>query len=211
MALVVLDSRLWAVPLHEQPFGFAALLQAPQSVVDHAFERGLVLAQAERQRLGADALLEQYEIFLRRAELSVCVEQRNLVIDEANGLALLKRDQRLRRSFERDDLNGGRAIPAVTYELARRFADEWRWRCSDAISEFDAVLSPSTLGVPPSGLESTGDPLFCRPWTLFGFPALAIPAAWTPDGLPAGVQLTTTAHSDRRLLEVANWLGKAGN
>ena len=111
----------------------------------------------------------------------------------------------------RDDLNGAHAIPAVRYELARRFADEWRRRCSDAISEFDAVLSPSTLGVPPSGLESTGDPLFCRAWTLFGFPALAIPAAWTPDGLPVGVQLTTTAHNDRRLLEVANWLAKAGN
>ena len=111
----------------------------------------------------------------------------------------------------RDDLNGGHAIPAVDYELARRFADEWRWRCSDAISEFDAVLSPSTLGVPPSGLESTGNPLFCRPWTLFGFPALAIPAAWTPDRLPAGVQLTTTAHNDRRLLEVANWLATTGN
>ncbi len=68
------------------------------------------------------------------------------------------------------------------------------------------MLAPSALGVPPAGLDSTGDPLLCRPFTLLGVPALALPGAWTPDGLPIGLQLTGASHGDRRVLGAARWL-----
>ena len=68
------------------------------------------------------------------------------------------------------------------------------------------MLAPSTLGVPPAGLDFTGDPLLCRPFTLLGVPALALPGAWTPDGLPIGLQLTGAQHADRHVLSVARWL-----
>ena len=70
----------------------------------------------------------------------------------------------------------------------------------------DAVLAPSTLGVPPAGLDHMGDPLLCRPFTLLGVPALALPGAWTPDGLPVGLQLAGVLHGDRGVLAVARWL-----
>jgi Asp-tRNA(Asn)/Glu-tRNA(Gln) amidotransferase A subunit family amidase len=60
----------------------------------------------------------------------------------------------------------------------------------------DLVLTPSALGVAPVGLDSTGDPVMCRPWTLLGLPAANVPCWRRPDGLPVGVQLVGTGRDD---------------
>jgi Asp-tRNA(Asn)/Glu-tRNA(Gln) amidotransferase A subunit family amidase len=103
-------------------------------------------------------------------------------------------------------IESGRTVTPGDYLAARRLADEQRWRWHEHVARFDAVLAPSTLGVPPAGLDFTGDPLLCRPFSLFGVPALALPGAWTPDGLPVGLQLAGALHADRALLGVARWL-----
>ena len=100
----------------------------------------------------------------------------------------------------------GRAIPREDYLAARRLGDEQRWRWYEPFGDVDAILVPSALGVPPAGLEFTGDPLLCRPFTLLGGPALALPGAWTPDGLPVGIALVGPPHTDRRVLACARWL-----
>jgi Asp-tRNA(Asn)/Glu-tRNA(Gln) amidotransferase A subunit family amidase len=100
----------------------------------------------------------------------------------------------------------GRAVAPEDYLAARRLADERRWRFAEQAAKLDAVLAPSTLGVPPLGLAATGDPLLCRPFTLLGVPALALPGAWTADGLPVGLQLAGGPHCDRRVLASARWL-----
>jgi Asp-tRNA(Asn)/Glu-tRNA(Gln) amidotransferase A subunit family amidase len=46
------------------------------------------------------------------------------------------------------------------------------------------------------GLDFTGDPVMCRPWTLLGLPAANVPAWRRPDGLPVGVQLIGTRRDD---------------
>jgi Asp-tRNA(Asn)/Glu-tRNA(Gln) amidotransferase A subunit family amidase len=99
----------------------------------------------------------------------------------------------------------GRTVAREDYLAARRLADEQRWRWNDRVAGFDAVLAPSTLGVPPLGSD-TGDSLLCRPFTLLGVPALALPGAWSPDGLPIGLQLLGAAHEDHAVLGVARWL-----
>jgi Asp-tRNA(Asn)/Glu-tRNA(Gln) amidotransferase A subunit family amidase len=106
----------------------------------------------------------------------------------------------------REYIAQGRAVAPERYLDARRLADEQRWRWNESIESYDAVLAPSTLGVPPLGLESTGDPLLCRPFTLLGGPALALVGAFTPAGLPVGIQLVGALASDRRILAVAAWL-----
>ena len=100
----------------------------------------------------------------------------------------------------------GRAIAREDYLAARRLADEQRWRWHEPFGDLDAIVAPSALGVPPAGLEFTGDPLLCRPFTLLGGPALGLPGAWTPDGLPVGIALVGPPHTDRRVLACARWL-----
>ena len=106
----------------------------------------------------------------------------------------------------REYIAAGRAIAREDYLAARRLADEQRWRWYEPFGDVDAILAPSALGVPPAGLEFTGDPLLCRAFTLLGGPALALPGAWTPDGLPVGMQLVGPPHTDRRVLACARWL-----
>jgi Asp-tRNA(Asn)/Glu-tRNA(Gln) amidotransferase A subunit family amidase len=107
----------------------------------------------------------------------------------------------------RDYIAAGRAVTHADYLAARRLADEQRWQWQERLGAFDAVLAPSTLGVPPTLDErSTGDSLLCRPFTLLGGPALALPGAWTPAGLPIGLQLVGAVHDDRALLAVTRWL-----
>lgn len=102
----------------------------------------------------------------------------------------------------------GRAIGREQYLAARRLADEQRWRWDDRLADLDCALAPSALGVPPAGLDYSGDPLLCRPFTLLGGPALAVPGAWTAGGLPIGMQLVGPLHRDRRVLSCARWLAE---
>jgi len=107
----------------------------------------------------------------------------------------------------RDYIAAGRAVAREDYLAARSLADTERWRWDHRLAGLDAVLAPSTLGVPPA-LErgSTGDPLLCGLFTMLGGPALALPGAWTHDGLPIGLQLVGRMHGDRAVLRVARWL-----
>src|SRR5207248_9036004 len=50
------------------------------------------------------------------------------------------------------------------------------------------LLVPATTGTAPTA-ETTGSPLFNSPWSFLGVPVVSLPMAWSPDGLPLGVQL----------------------
>lgn len=63
-------------------------------------------------------------------------------------------------------------------------------------SAVDLVLAPSALGVAPVGLDFTGDPIMCRPWTLLGTPASNVPSYRDADGLPVGVQAVSLRLDD---------------
>jgi Asp-tRNA(Asn)/Glu-tRNA(Gln) amidotransferase A subunit family amidase len=70
---------------------------------------------------------------------------------------------------------------------------------------YDALMTPAALGQAPRGLDATGDPVFCRAWTLLGTPAISVPGAVGGDGLPVGVQLVAPRGRDAELLAVARW------
>lgn len=65
----------------------------------------------------------------------------------------------------------------------------------------DVILAPSALGVAPAGLDFTGDPVMCRPWTLLGLPCCNIPAHRRQDGLPVGVQVVSPCYDDAGFLD----------
>lgn len=78
-----------------------------------------------------------------------------------------------------------------------------------AMQPFDAILTLSARGEAPLGESGTGDPHFNRVWTLLGGPALHLPTATGPRGLPIGVQLVGNPGRDQRLLGAAAWLEAA--
>ena len=83
-------------------------------------------------------------------------------------------------------------------------------------SDHDALLLP-TVQVPPSALdiewvaEIDGRPMptyidwmrSCSDISVLGLPALSVPAAFTGDGLPVGLQIVGRPRGDRDLLALA--------
>lgn len=81
-----------------------------------------------------------------------------------------------------------------------------RHQAAALFDKCDVLLAPSTLGEAPAGLDSTGDPLFCRSWTLLGLPCVHLPFARGSTGLPVGLQLVGAYGDDHRLLAAAHWI-----
>lgn len=77
---------------------------------------------------------------------------------------------------------------ALDYLAALEATEEARAALEPLRQAADIILAPSALGVAPEGLEFTGDPVMCRPFTLLGLPAANVPAHRRADGLPVGVQ-----------------------
>ncbi len=90
-------------------------------------------------------------------------------------------------------------------DLARRCRD----LLADVLADVDALVVPSVAGEAPPGLDATGDPLFCRAWTLLGTPAVEVPGLVGPAGLPLGVQVVAAPGRDDLALGAARWLGQA--
>jgi Asp-tRNA(Asn)/Glu-tRNA(Gln) amidotransferase A subunit family amidase len=97
----------------------------------------------------------------------------------------------------------GLALPETAWRQALADARDCEARLLHALRDVEAVLTPSAPGPAPQGLDHTGDSTFNRIWTLLGWPAIHLPAAWSPQGLPLGLQLVGKPGSDARLLDIS--------
>ena len=102
----------------------------------------------------------------------------------------------------------GRAAPRASYEAALELADRCLPDLDAALGGFDALLTPGVKGEAPVGLEATGDPLFCRAWSLLGVPAISVPGLTGDSGMPIGVQLIAGHGDDALLLGIARWVAR---
>jgi Asp-tRNA(Asn)/Glu-tRNA(Gln) amidotransferase A subunit family amidase len=104
----------------------------------------------------------------------------------------------------------GAAISYEQYNADLIVAEQARMSIDQLLSqEIDVIITPSAIGEAPNGHTHTGDPIFCRVWTLMGLPCITLPLFKGPNGMPVGVQLVARRGRDRLLLSVADVLLKA--
>jgi len=112
-------------------------------------------------------------------------------------------------------LEMGRYVLGEDYVRAGRLREVLKREVSRVLEPCDALLLPAlSIPAPPLGattvaVGSTTEPVratMLRLTQLFnvtGHPAIAMPARWSPDGLPRGLQLVGALNHTARLLEIA--------
>jgi len=106
----------------------------------------------------------------------------------------------------RDLIEFGRTISFDDYLAAQDVAASARQWFGSTFARADLWMTASAPGEAPVGLESTGDPVHNRLWSLLHGPALTVPFGTGPAGLPLGIQLIGRIHGDAEFLRSARWV-----
>ncbi|MFL5309242.1 MAG: amidase [Myxococcales bacterium] len=158
-------------------------------------------ALARLGRAGAD---------LREVEPLAGLAEAQGVIMSAEAAAALREERerhgdRMSEAF-RLFLSEGERCPPERLRQAREKAEQGRRELARMFADADVLLALAAAGEAPRGLDSTGDPAFCRTWTLLGCPCISLPVLTGPAGLPVGLQLVAAPGADDRLIAVAAWI-----
>lgn len=102
-------------------------------------------------------------------------------------------------------LDGGLAISGAEHSKNLASTASAKHSVDSLFDRFDVLIAPSATGEAPAGIGATGDPVFCRSWTLLGLPCIHLPVNHGKTGLPTGVQLVGRFGDDYRLLAIAEW------
>jgi amidase len=133
------------------------------------------------------------------------------IADDARAMAHPERLGRQIRQLAR----AGRLYPNAAVRRAKAVTRKYDARINSIFDDYDVVLTP-TIGEPPvpvgkwdskrglltlAGMtRRTG---FTPPWNYLGNPAAAVPAGFTPEGLPLSVQLVGRPDDEATLLSLA--------
>ena len=106
----------------------------------------------------------------------------------------------------RDEIGVGLATTDAEADAIAAHGAACRDELGALLGPGEVLLVPAVVGEPPALADGgTGDPLFCRAWTLLGVPALAVPGPTGRTGLPVGVQLVGRPGAERALLRAGAW------
>lgn len=96
----------------------------------------------------------------------------------------------------------GMTVSKAELDTAREGCHKLRMELAAALAdaEGDLWISPATLNCAPKGIESTGSPIMNLPWTNSGLPTLIIPAGYSPEGMPFGLQIAGAYGDDGTVL-----------
>lgn len=99
----------------------------------------------------------------------------------------------------------GLGLRGVEYVQALRHRSAFIASMSAALADVDLALMPAAPGPAPVP-STTGSARFNLPWSFSGFPALGLPAGFSGQGLPLGVQLAAGPDHEDALLSMAAWV-----
>jgi len=97
------------------------------------------------------------------------------------------------------------AMQPSHYRAALIERDRVRMLYGKLAAQCDGCLTLTAPAAAPTGLESTGDPVFAVPFSLLGVPAISLPLL-REQNLPLGLQLTGFAGGDVETVAIAGWL-----
>jgi Asp-tRNA(Asn)/Glu-tRNA(Gln) amidotransferase A subunit family amidase len=104
----------------------------------------------------------------------------------------------------RSYLEHGRRVAPDEASAAEALGSECAAELGALLGDGEVLVVPAVVGeAPPMSDANTGDPLFCRPWTLLGTPALSVPGVVGSHGAPVGVQLVGALGADAAVLDAA--------
>jgi len=127
---------------------------------------------------------------------------------------LPEREREFGRSFIEGTKAGFKMTPEIWREGQRQREQLCRW-CAELFSEYDLLLTPTTLSDPPPAkgplpTEVEGRPApwsssgcFTIPFNLSWHPAGSVRAGLSDAGLPVGLQIVAPRHRDDRVLQAA--------
>ena len=101
-------------------------------------------------------------------------------------------------------LQSGKDITHAQYDAAQQHIAKCRLHLQAVFQDVDVLLAPSAQGEAPDNLENTGDPVFCRNWTVLHTPAINVPAGLGAHGMPVGLQVVSAVGSDALTLAAAH-------
>lgn len=177
-----------------------AIWQRASAAMRDAVERAAALAEAAGAQLAA---ADEPEALAAAREAHATVQNHEAARALAGDFAL--HAARLSPVL-RETLEAGFAIAPEAYDRARALARRGRHIAGTLFADHDVLIAPAAPGAAPAGLETTGDPLFNKLWTLTGNPCVAVPGLTDAAGLPLGVQVIARFGRDRTALSVAHWL-----
>jgi aspartyl-tRNA(Asn)/glutamyl-tRNA(Gln) amidotransferase subunit A len=114
----------------------------------------------------------------------------------------------------REMAEGGMAVPATRYLAAIEALDAFRRTVTAAFADIDLIMTPSAAALPwpaeepfPPTIDGQavgprGHAVYTAWVNACGHPALALPTAPAPNGLPIGFQLVGRFGADDLLLEI---------
>jgi amidase len=131
--------------------------------------------------------------------------------DDARSVPQPDRLQRRTRGFARM----GRAFPDGALKWSIREGDRLAGRTEQLFRDHDVLMTPVStryqvkagqwegVSAPRTVLEMTSVFPFQVPWNMTGQPALSVPVATSPDGLPVGMQLVGRPNDEPTLISLA--------
>ncbi len=129
--------------------------------------------------------------------------------DLANNFSVyFKKFKKKLSNYMQDAISNGNKYTAKEYAEAIDFMKRSYESYEEVFEDYHGVLSPSSPGVAPKGLKSTGTAEFNKVWSYLGTPCISLPLLEGENNLPLGVQLIGNKYDDHRFLGVANWLEK---
>ncbi len=126
------------------------------------------------------------------------------------GLYYKKYKKKLSKPMQ-DAIIKGNKHSAKEYAEAIDFMKRSYESYEEVFEDYHGILSPSSPGVAPQGLKSTGSAEFNKVWSYLGTPCISLPLLQGESKMPLGVQLIGAKFDDHRFLGVANWLEKECN